>query len=159
MIRSEILHVGMTVSDLDRTVEFYCGLFGLRKVSRGQAGGEQVATVVGIAHAEMRIAMLAGENLLVELIQYTVGNGQPAAPSTNDIGSAHVCLSVDDIDAVYRELYEKGVEFVAPPSPPLDDAGTRVVFVRDPDGIPVELLQPGRGGSLAEMLAADELTA
>ena len=42
------------------------------------------------------------------------------------------------------------MEFVSPPTPPLDGAGARIAFLRDPDGVLVELLE---GGTLADVLA------
>ena len=154
MTRSQMNHVGITVSDLDASIEFYGSMFGMETLVRADPSGEIVERTVGVPNAAMRLAILAGENGMIELIEYVRSAGEQRAPSTNDVGSAHVCFQVGDIEAAYQELMAKGARFVSPPSPPLDEGGTRIVFLSDPDGIPVEILQPGVGESLQDKLAA-----
>ena len=85
------------------------------------------------------------------------GSGGEHAPADaggggdRDPGAAHVCLAVDDLDAVYAAMEAGGVEVHARPA--ALGAGTKMVYVRDPDGIFVEIIQPSEDLSLAALLA------
>ncbi len=95
--------------------------------------------------------MLAGGNTVVELLQYKTSSGKPFTLKNNDVGSAHLCFTVDNIEAVYGSLVEKGVPGMAAPSeaPEAGPAeGTRFAYLLDPDGITVELLEVGPGTNL-----------
>lgn len=141
MQRTEINHLGLTVGDLDRSVAFYTSMFGLEEINRGEADVEYVATGVGVPHAKLLVAMLEGANTRLELIQYARSSGNDVAPSNNDVGAAHVCFPVEDIETAYAELVAKGIEFIAPPSPSQGEGTSRFAYMRDPDGITVEILQ------------------
>lgn len=67
--------------------------------------------------------------------------GQPY-PTLNNLGICRIAFLVDDIDAVYRELQAKRVEFVAPLQKPDGPRGTKigVVCFKDPDGTVLELI-------------------
>ena len=69
---------------------------------------------------------------------------QPVDTGTANPGTAHVCVSVDDLRAVHRTLRRAGVEFVSEPVLVTSGAnkGRIAVYAKDPDGIRVELLQP-----------------
>ncbi|MBA2513709.1 MAG: VOC family protein [Solirubrobacterales bacterium] len=148
---TEVHHTGITVSDLERSVGFYCSAFGLEETRRVELGGEAFEEAVGVPGAEVELAMLAGGNTVVELLQYKTSSGKPFTLKNNDVGSAHLCFTVDNIEAVYGSLVEKGVPGVAAPSeaPEAGPAeGTRFAYLLDPDGITVELLEVGPGTNL-----------
>lgn len=125
----------------------------MEEVTRGEASGEAVETAVGVPGARLRVAAVAGRNVFLELIEYVSAAGDRSPPRTNDIGAAHVGFEVDDIEATHARLLAEGITFVSAPSAPLDERGGRIAFLRDPDGILVELIQPGSGGTLADVLA------
>ncbi|SDU63397.1 VOC family protein [Jiangella alkaliphila] len=141
MSDTQIHHLGLTVGDVDRSVEFYTTLFGMEETTRGVADVAYVSAGVGVPNSKLVIAMLRGETMRLELIQYAREAGNDSAPRNNDIGAAHVCFPVEDIDATYSEFVAKGVEFIAPPSPSLGEGTSRFAYLRDPDGITVEILQ------------------
>lgn len=141
----EIHHAGLSVSDLERSIAFY-SLFGLEEVRRVELSGEDFSKSVKVPGAVVRIAALRGDNALLELLEYTDPTGQPFERSNNDVGSSHVCFRVDDIDATARKLEEAGVKLNAPPSTPADHGlseGIRFSYLRDPDGVTVEIMQAG----------------
>lgn len=144
----QVHHTGITVSDVERSVEFY-RLFGLEEATRFVLEGDEFEAAVAVPGAVAQFVMLRGTNTVVELIQYTQGGGQGFKRSNNDVGSAHVCFTVDDIGETRRRLDEAGVPLVAPPTTPAD--GTSFAFLRDPDGISVEILQVGPGATLESM--------
>ena len=72
---------------------------------------------------------------------------------TANPGTAHIAFFVDDLDTLYAELVARGVGSVSPPVTPTigPNEGGRAVYLIDPDGIRVELIQTRR--SFAEYAA------
>jgi catechol 2,3-dioxygenase-like lactoylglutathione lyase family enzyme len=67
----------------------------------------------------------------------------PVDPATANPGTSHICLFVEDLDSLYERLHDQGVEFISRPQTSESGryAGGRVVYLKDPDGIRVELLE------------------
>lgn len=138
----KIDHVGLTVSDIDQSVDFYTRMFDLKVVGRGTGEADWISAGLGVPGTKLATAHLEGENLRVELLQYVEPPGQRTAPRNNDVGAAHICFPVDDIEEAYEDLVKKGARFIAPPSPShMDGKGFRFAYLLDPDNISVEILQ------------------
>jgi catechol 2,3-dioxygenase-like lactoylglutathione lyase family enzyme len=80
----------------------------------------------------------------IELFEYVEPPSRGDAGEPRDVGITHVCLRVDDVDGLYGRMCEAGA---SPLSPPVlvdtgANAGGRGVYLRDPDGIIIELFQP-----------------
>ena len=139
-------HTAIVVSDLARSLAFYCDIVGLELGWQVDDDGHELARMVGYEQAMLRMAELrlpGGHRL--ELIEYVRPRGRTQAPERCDVGAAHICLRVDDVTAEVNRLKEAGVDtFVSDPVEFTDgpDAGSRVVYVCDPDGIILELYEP-----------------
>ncbi len=131
-------HFAVTVSDLDRAVAFYRDTLGLDVLSEFSVGGEAFATGVGVDGASAEFAHLDAGDARVELVEYDPAGEAVAESELNQSGATHLGLEVDDLDSVYDSLPE-GVETIAEPQ--TTESGTRILFVRDPDGTLVELLE------------------
>jgi catechol 2,3-dioxygenase-like lactoylglutathione lyase family enzyme len=131
-------HTGLTVSNLERSIDFY-GLLGYEVAVRIEEKGEEVERGTGVPGAELSVAMLERRGGRLELIQYVAPESASSPPPNNGIGAAHVCIEVEDIDAAVAELGAKGVEFLS--EPVYHESGIRWAYCRDPDGITAELLQ------------------
>jgi len=132
----QVHHCGVTVSDLDRSLEFYRGRLGLEVADRFTAGDERFNRIVGTDGRTADIAFLDAGTCQVELLEYDVqGPNHNEDAESNDIGVSHVSLAVEDIDARYDEL-SGDVGFFSDPQT-LDD-GSTVVSMTDPDGNIVE---------------------
>jgi lactoylglutathione lyase len=145
-----IHHTGFTVADLDRSLRFYRDLLGLETVAEQEKEGGYLAAIVGHPDAHVRMAHLRvpGDRHVVELFEYLAPEGgQPGALDPADVGTSHLCFVVDDLPALYDRLRAAGVgSFVSPPVE-VDTGISRggcALYLRDPDGIPVELFQPPR---------------
>ena len=145
-------HTGYTVSDLDRSVAFYRDLLGCEVIATQEKEGGYLAAIVGYPDAHVRMAHLrvpGGEHVL-ELFQYLAPSGEKADVEPRNVGASHICFVVDDLARVYEALLERGVSsFVSPPIE-VDtgiNRGGFGVYLRDPDGITVELFQPPRRDS------------
>ncbi len=147
---AQVHHVGLAVGELQRSVDFYCTNFGLREIVRSQIDGEQISAQTGLPGTEIEVALLAGTNTIVELLCYRRPVGVPYTLRTCDPGAAHVCIVVDDLDATYDAMRERGVVFHAAPTKLVGE--TKMVYVRDPDGVIVELIEPEGGLTLEALL-------
>ncbi len=146
MAISGVHHTGIIVKDLDRSMAFYHDLLGLEIETAPSPWftGDELATGVGVPGASLRQVCLTTGDGVVELIEYgnrPADNNEPIAQ--NYLGAMHVALRVDDIAATKNDLEAKGVEFLSDINV-VDDgvlAGWRWVYLHDPDGITVELVE------------------
>jgi lactoylglutathione lyase len=143
-------HVGVTVSDLSRSIAFYRDVLGFRVAyERGEVTAEYMPRLVGIPGARLKIAGLDIPGLHLDLIEYIQPNGAAAAGPTSDVGNVHLGYTVDDLWAAYRSLSAAGVQFKSEPVSPTtgpNKGGWAVYFV-DPDGVTLEMIQPPKPAS------------
>ena len=138
-------HTGITVTDLERSLVFWRDVLGFDLSYRAQLSGEFVAGVTGVPGAEISMAMVTAlGGHCIELLQYH----QPAErahlrPRPCDVGSVHLALRVDDIDAVLAAAADSGWQPAGEPQTMATGAraGTRFVYMHDPDGTLIELIQ------------------
>jgi catechol 2,3-dioxygenase-like lactoylglutathione lyase family enzyme len=139
-------HTSFTVSNIERSLEFYEGFLGCEVLWRREIDEKYFRDIVGFPECRVKAAHLRipGSAHILELFEYTAPRGAPADVRTNNPGSAHIALLVDDLLALYTELAPKGIQFRS--APVTIDAGANrgghSVYVVDPDGITVELFQP-----------------
>ncbi|MFW5965102.1 MAG: VOC family protein [Natronomonas sp.] len=130
-------HVGLTVSNLDRAVAFYRDTLGFEVLSRFEVGGEAFATAVDVDGASGTFVHLDADGVRIELVEYDP-EGEPTTAALNRPGACHVGFAVEDVDAFVAGLSDD-VEIVSEPR--TTESGTRLVFLRDPDGNRIELLE------------------
>ena len=138
-------HLAVTVSDMDRSLAFYRDLLGMREVERHRLEGENISTMAGKPGVVMEVVRLAAPGtpgVLLDLQQYLAPPGGVSDAQLGDVAQAHFCFGVDNLEATYRELKARGVEFVSEPVGfDLDWGIVHVVFLKDPDGFVIELMQ------------------
>lgn len=136
----ELHHYGVTVSEMEEALGFYRDALGLAVSERLSFASGEFSTFVGVEGVDVDIAFLDAGSGAIELLEYAAPPGDDAneGVANNDVGAAHICLEVPDIEAVHDELNED-VEFLSPPQRLSN--GARVAYVFDPDGNVVELLQ------------------
>jgi catechol 2,3-dioxygenase-like lactoylglutathione lyase family enzyme len=132
-------HFGVTVTDLDRAVEFYRDTFDLDSVERFTVSGEAFADGVGVEGATGRFAHFVLDGARIELVEYAPAGPAAVEVWVNQPGATHLGLAVDDVDAFYADL-DPDVETMSEPR--TTESGTRILFVRDPDGTLIEVLEP-----------------
>ncbi len=147
--------IGMTVSDMDRSVEFYSALT-FQKVSDIEVLGEQYEHLEGVFGARMRIVRMQLGNEYVDLTQYLAPPGRliPADSRSNDLWFQHIAIVVRDMDQAFDKLRALKVQFVStgpqtlPPSIKAA-AGIKAFYFRDPDQHNLEIIYfpPGKGDS------------
>lgn len=143
-----IHHVGLTVSDIDRSVDFYSRILGGTLVGSAERSGDSVDAVTGYPGVVVKQAFVrpANSDTLVELLQYVGGSPVVLEPDNGSVGAVHVAVHVDDMDAALARLRAEGVVALSEPITcgpgPMD--GYRAVYVLDPDRIRIELVQARR---------------
>ena len=143
---SRLHHTGYTVSDLDRSLTFYRDLLGCEVVATQSKQGGYLAAIDGNPDAHVRMAHLRAPDSshVIELFEYLAPAPGRAETEPRNVGVAHLCFVVDDLAATYERLRDAGVDFFSPPVE-VDtgiNTGGYALYLRDPDGIPVELFQP-----------------
>lgn len=144
-------HFGFTVSDLDRSSQFYTEYFDLVEVERNRLTGVEISESVGVPDADLLTCHLAGQNTILELLQYEASRGGTFELGNAEVGAAHPCLIIDDLDALYERMKADGVRFHA--APRIFLGHTKMAYCLDPDGISIELLEPGAALELSTLLA------
>ncbi|WP_193309949.1 VOC family protein [Halorubrum halophilum] len=129
-------HVGITVDDLDRAVDFYTETFGFDIVAEFAVGGDAFAEAVAVDDASAAFAHLDAGDVVLELVAYDPA-APGEAPELNRRGATHLGLSVDDVAAFHADL-DDDVETLSPPR--TTESGTTILFVRDPEGNLIEVL-------------------
>lgn len=144
-------HFAFTVSDMERSVEFYTRYFDLEEILRTDLNGEKISAAMAIPDSDLEAVLLAGENTIFELIQFRNPRGRDYSATHADVGVAHPCFVVDDLDQKFEQMSADGVRFNAPPQ--VLGWETKMAYCLDPDGLVVELLQPGEPLALEQLLA------
>jgi catechol 2,3-dioxygenase-like lactoylglutathione lyase family enzyme len=145
--------IGMTVSDMDRAVEFYSALT-FQKVSDVEVFGDEFEHLEGVFGARMRIVRMQLGNEYLDLTQYLALPGRPipADSRSNDLWFQHAAIVVRDMDQAFEKLRALKVQFVStgpqtlPPSIKAA-AGIKAFYFRDPDQHNLEVIYfpPGKG--------------
>ncbi len=150
----EIEHVSWNVSDLERSKRFYQDLLGFEVLDYLQGGGPWVDELCGTKdtyHQQYRMYAPKGPALTPKGPKFTLDilywKNPPARvrrPLVSDFPQVHVAMGVKDLDATYERLKAKGAQFVSPPVHwTKEEGGWVTLFMYDPDGFLVELLQTG----------------
>lgn len=146
MPRLRMSHIGICVSDWKRSLRFYQDVLGFRYVHELEVKGEPSETLLQLKDVELRAVYLEREGVRIELLHYASPGHEPAATprALNRLGLTHLSLRVDDLDAVLAELAEAGVDVLSHTRIEIPEARARAIFIADPDGLPIELVQqPG----------------
>lgn len=140
-------HFEISTQDMERAIAFYRDAFGMRLVAdREVEPGGFVEQVTGVEGARVRIVHLQGYGFNFELLHYREPGGEARAREPNHTGSAHLCFVTDDIDADCERLRGVGVKIRSRDGRPITvvggpNDGGKALYVEDPDGNAVELVQ------------------
>jgi lactoylglutathione lyase len=142
-------HTGLQVASLERSLAFYCDVLGFEEVFRWVPRAPYIGELVGYPDVELHAAILRmpGSDTFLELLEYRNVERRAVDTATANPGTAHIAFFVDDLDVFYQELGSRDVASVSEPVTPTigPNKGGRAVYMIDPDGIRVELIQSSRG--------------
>ena len=138
-------HFGLCVSELDRSMRFYCDGLGFEPAIRYEVGADFADTLEVSGDIAVVSQFIARDGVSIELLHYTKGGvtGSPSA-TRNQLGLTHLSLNVDDVDETAAKLVACGGTIVDSTRTKIDNPDGSVsdfVFVADPDGTRVELMK------------------
>jgi len=146
--------VSITVSDMDRAVNFYSKVLTFEQVSDIEVAGDEYEHLEGVFGARARIVRMRLGDESIELTEYLAPKGIPipADSRSNDRWFQHIAVIVSDMDKAYAVLRQNKVEFASSGPQRLPDwnknaAGISAFYFKDPDEHPVEILHfpPDKG--------------
>ena len=155
MTVQRLTHLGICVSDLERALHFWRDALGFRELGTLDVEGSEAATLLELPDVELRAVYLERDGMRIELLHYPTpghaGGGEPRA--MNALGLTHLSFRVQDLDATLAALERAGGRVLKQTRTDSPRFGAAAVFVSDPDGTRVELVQapgdpaalPGRG--------------
>ncbi len=142
-----ISHFGICVSDLERSLGFYCEGLGFEQVASHQIG-EEFGALMEVEDVALESRMLTRDGVTIELLHFAspgfTGDGERRP--MNKLGLTHLSLRVDDVDRVASTIEALGGTVVRTTRTSLDLPRARLDFLycTDPDGVRIELMDlPG----------------
>lgn len=135
-------HVGITVSDLEKSINFYTNILGLSIIVEADESGQHIDNFSGLDGVNVRsVKMTDNDGGLVELLYYKSHKGVsiPDKDITH-IGCSHFAVTVQNLTELYNKLVANGVTVMCQPqkSP---DFPVVLTFCKDPDGTLIELVE------------------
>jgi len=138
-------HTGITVSSLKDALDFWVNVLGFQHLYTWRFENSPfIENLVGVKGAAMSLAMVEGYGHRVELLEYQAPEDRKFfRPQSCDVGSVHIGLYVDDLDVALARVGEAGWMPVAEPQTVQggERDGMRLIYVRGPDGVTIELMQ------------------
>ena len=140
-------HVGICVSDLERSRYFYREGLGFDEVGSHHVGHE-FASLMEVAGVDLDSVMVARDGVTVELLSFRAPGwtGEPVRRPMNQLGLTHLSFRVDDVDVAASAIERAGGMVIDGTRTTLDVPGVSLDFVycTDPDGTRIELMRlPG----------------
>jgi glyoxylase I family protein len=147
----QLSHIGICVAELERSVRFYRDILGFAELSRLQVKGPEPERLLHIAGGELQAVYLQRDGTRIELLYYPVaGHERTATPRPmNRLGFTHLSLRVAELDSVVAAIVQGGGVNLIETRVENAAWGSKAVFVTDPDGLRIELIQaPGDPNAL-----------
>lgn len=145
---SDVDAVGMTVSDADRSVEFFAKVLSFEKVSDIEVAGSEYEHLQGLFGLRMRVVRMRLGDEFIELTEYLTPGGRPVPVDSrsNDRWFQHIAIITTDMDRAYAWLRKNNVRHASTGPQRLPEtikpaAGIRAFYFKDRDGHALEVLQ------------------
>lgn len=148
--------VGITVNDMDRSVDFYSRVLTFEKESDREVAGDDYERLFGLFGTRLRVVRMRLGDEHIELMQFLAPRGRPnpVDSRSNDRWFQHVAIIVSDMGKAYSRLREHKVEHASSGPQRLPDwnpnaGGIEAFYFRDPDDNHLEVLAfpPGKGAA------------
>ena len=141
-VRFAVSHIGICVSDLERSLRFYCEGLGFERAESHSIGNEFADALEVPRDVELTSQFIRREGLSIELLHYASppAVGEPSR-SRRQLGLTHLSFVVPDVDRAAALLVECGATVL--PETRTRNEGVDLLFLADPDGVRVELMRFG----------------
>lgn len=137
-------HSGFVVRDLEKMVAFYTQALGLEVLREVETVAPPEGDHTGIPGARRKLVFVgkAGDSHALELVHFIEPPSPEGHLDRHQLGAAHVCFNVEDLEGLYDRLKAQGVRFVTPPKwrqTPQGSVG--ICYAQDPEGNYLEFIQ------------------
>ena len=141
MIES-FLHVGISVKDLETSVNFYTEVMQMRIEYRSRNVGEIISRIVDVNDADLDACVLEKNNLRIELLDYKNHKKKKIIefPNQDQPGLVHIAFLVDDVAYEYERIRSYGYEFNSPPMVAREN-GPKITYFKGPDNVIIEIFE------------------
>ena len=138
----DLLHVGIGVKDLEKSVWFYTEVMGMEEEYRTHNGGEKISLVVDIENADFDVCVVKKNGVRIELLDYKNDEAKrdDRHLRQDEPGLIHLAFLVDDVDKEYERIRAFGFEFNAPPMVAREN-GPKITYFKGPDNVIIEIFQ------------------
>ncbi len=142
-----VAHIGLTVSDIDKSIEFYKNILKLEYVGEMKMKGKETDLLFDNKDLDVRVAYLKAEDggAEIELIQFVDKEIAKDKASLFKTSISEICFEVEDIDEWYEHFKNNNVETLSAPqefdSTEYGFGVSKAIYFKDPDGIILELMQ------------------
>jgi catechol 2,3-dioxygenase-like lactoylglutathione lyase family enzyme len=136
-------HAGFITHSIEESLRFWEGVMGFEAKPVGTRGEAWISRFMGVPGADVRLVHLYGLGTHIEFIEFVTPKGEAVRPAANAPGAAHLCFRVPDIEAIRTAILANGgslqgdlvtiTEGIA--------TGLRGLYMRDPNGIMIELVE------------------
>jgi catechol 2,3-dioxygenase-like lactoylglutathione lyase family enzyme len=152
-IKAIFHHVGITVTNLERSIEWYGKVFGIKPAFSLIVSGSTGEKVLRLPPHVHRAALLPIGAVAIELLEFEPTRNSKDEMRQDDVGYVYICFAVEDLDDVYARLTAEGIDFHTAPMSADEGqvAGSKFCVMRDPDGKTIELVEVGPGMQVAEL--------
>jgi catechol 2,3-dioxygenase-like lactoylglutathione lyase family enzyme len=149
--------IGITVSNMEKSMQFYRGVLGFKKISDKEFYGEPYEKLQGIFGLRMRVVRMQLGAEQIELTDYLTSGGRsiPENFRSNDLAFQHIAIAVSDMDKAYAVLRKHMVMHVSTgpqtiPASNVAAAGVKAFYFHDPDMHNLELIYFPKGKGRAK---------
>ncbi|KFM22142.1 Metallothiol transferase FosB protein [Marine Group I thaumarchaeote SCGC AAA799-B03] len=140
---NNIRHVGLVVSDIQRSLEFYQNLLGLKIKGQTDEKGNFISTILNHQDIQVKTVKLSADDnaTRLELLEFkNVSQNFVHKTTLFNSGFTHISLTVSNLDDLYVRLKNSDVEFVSAPQLS-ENKALKVVFCKDFEGNYLELIE------------------
>ena len=136
-------HTGICVTDLERSTAFYRDVFGFKQHHSLRFEGEPAATLLRIKDLAMDAVYLERDGTVIELLAFgdLVEGRDPVPREVNKIGLTHLSFNVENMGQLLSDIEEAGGSILGETQMGAVEGPSVAIFVADPDGTLIELVQ------------------
>lgn len=162
---SKIQYVGITVSNMEQSIEFYSKVLSFQKIKDIEVAGADWERLQGVFGLRMRIVHMQLGEEIISLMEYLTPQGRliPVDSRSNDRWFQHIAIVVSDIEQAYQHLRQNNVQHTSTSPQQLPEwnkklGGVKAFYFKDPDGHNLELINfPADKADEKWLVETDEL--
>lgn len=145
----EVMHIGITVSNIENSIKFYRNILGLTLIGQALMEGKETDALFAMNNCKVKIAYLnSSDNIIappIELLEFITPETTKDKAKLNKISVFEICFRVENIEKVYKHLIDSNVECLSEPQEfdftSYGFSKSKALYFKDPDGIILELME------------------